>query len=557
MPIHRKPRALALAATNGRDTLDATADGQTLHGLGGRDLLRSTFNQTSLFGDGGNDRLTVELERSETAVPVTLSSTLSGGTGKDTLELSYDGRSTENTTMDADLEGGAGRDTITVDVKAAGFVATSVVRVQGGADSDYIVVRGEAFGLDGPSPTEVINRIDCGDGDDVIDAVATAENPGDARATNVIFGGNGNDRITARTNDGKYSGVGLDYYATNEISGGAGHDYIEAFARVNANNGRHSLNSIMGGAGNDTIVASAVASSNSTAEVAENRIAGETGNDSITVYTGAAFGHGTLRGSVTGDAGHDRIVSTANGGTGGIDARLAFDGGIGNDRIESTVEMDGSNLYGPDRILNRLEGHDGNDTLVARIETIAADGSYTPNVSSVNRLEGGAGTDVLEATVVNTGRSILHGGSGADILKVEGGQSNLLSGGSGADRFFTGSGSDRMIGGGGADDFIFDVTEDQGTTRILDFDGDLDRLCFIGLTDTGARGLADDLDAISTVVDEGAGLDVVVSLDSGTVLTFEGCGRGDVFTLPESTPIIDSLADLVETARTQLVVEPL
>ena len=62
MPIHRKPRGIAPAGTQGRDTLDATADGQTLHGLGGRDLLRSTFDRTSLFGDGGWDRLTYDDE---------------------------------------------------------------------------------------------------------------------------------------------------------------------------------------------------------------------------------------------------------------------------------------------------------------------------------------------------------------------------------------------------------------------------------------------------------------------------------------------------------------
>ena len=162
-----------------------------------------------------------------------------------------------------------------------------------------------------------------------------------------------------------------------------------------------------------------------------------------------------------------------------------------------------------------------------------------------------------DRVVVGPGRSIFNGGSGWDVLRVEGGQNNLLSGGSGLDRMFAGSGTDRLFGGGGADDFVFDVTKDQGADRILDLEGDRDRLCFIGLTDQGARGLADDLDAITTVVDQGAGLDVVVTFNSGTVLTFEGCGLGDEFTFPEPTALIDSLADLVENARTQLVVEPL
>jgi Ca2+-binding RTX toxin-like protein len=161
----------------------------------------------------------------------------------------------------------------------------------------------------------------------------------------------------------------------------------------------------------------------------------------------------------------------------------------------------------------------------------------------------------MTGVVVGLGRSIFNGGSGADALRVNGGQNNLLSGGSGLDRMFAGSGTDRLFGGAARDDFVFDVTRNLGADRILDFEGDIDRLCFIGLDDEGARGLADDLAAIATVIDEGAGLDVVVTFDSGTVLSFEGCGLGDDFWSEQ--PLIDSIADLVENARTQLVVEPL
>jgi Ca2+-binding RTX toxin-like protein len=139
------------------------------------------------------------------------------------------------------------------------------------------------------------------------------------------------------------------------------------------------------------------------------------------------------------------------------------------------------------------------------------------------------------------------------VLKVSGGQNNLLSGGSGADRMFAGSGTDRMFGGGGVDDFVFDVTADQAADRLLDLDGALDRLAFVGVTDRGAAGLADDLDAISTIADQGAGLDVVVSFDSGSVLIFEGLGLG--IDAMEDVPFIDSFADLVENASAQLRVE--
>ncbi len=206
-------------------------------------------------------------------------------------------------------------------------------------------------------------------------------------------------------------------------------------------------------------------------------------------------------------------------------------------------------------VTNRVDGYDGNDVLIARLEMPSPDEDLIPQVASVNRLDGGSGGDDMTGIVTGLGRSIFNGGSGWDVLHVEGGQNNLLSGGSGRDRMFAGDGSDRMIGGAGADDFVFDVTKDQGANRILDFEGDRDRLCFIGLSDTGAKGLADDLAGIATVVDQGAGLDVVATFESGTVITFEGCGLGSDFWTGE--PLIGSLADLVENAQTQLVVEAL
>ena len=66
---------------------------------------------------------------------------------------------------------------------------------------------------------------------------------------------------------------------------------------------------------------------------------------------------------------------------------------------------------------------------------------------------------------------------------------------------------------------------------------------FAGMADQGVPGVADDLDAITTVLDAGAGMDVTVAFDSGTVLVFEGRGTGAV----------GSLADLVDDPLTQLV----
>jgi len=104
-------------------------------------------------------------------------------------------------------------------------------------------------------------------------------------------------------------------------------------------------------------------------------------------------------------------------------------------------------------------------------------------------------------------------------------------------------GDDFLRGAGGADTFVFDVARDQGTDWILEFDGSRDRLAFAGITDANAPGLADDLDAVTTVRDPGAAEWVTVDFTSGTTLVFLGIATGSV----------DSLADLVDDLANQLL----
>ena len=134
-----------------------------------------------------------------------------------------------------------------------------------------------------------------------------------------------------------------------------------------------------------------------------------------------------------------------------------------------------------------------------------------------------------------------------------------MSGEGGDDRLFVGLGADNAIGGGGRHDFVFDVTQDQGSDNLLDFDGILDRLCFIGITDSGAAGIAHDLDAISSFTHEGPGGDLIATFDSGSVIRFVGYDLGSSPVNDPSVgyfqPAINSFADLVDNASTQLVIE--
>ena len=261
----------------------------------------------------------------------------------------------------------------------------------------------------------------------------------------------------------------------------------------------------------------------------------------------------TVTANVLGGNGDDDITSEAGIGASFLffaEAVVRINGESGDDRVESTVSLS----YAADdstRILNRIDGDAGNDELIARLEM---PGWNSNRVAATNRLDGAEGDDLLTAEITGQGRSILFGGGGRDELRVVGGTNNLVSGEGGDDRLFVGSGTDNAIGGGGGDDFIFDVTKDQGSDNLLDFDGSLDRLCFIGITDRGAAGIADDLDAISSLSHDGPGGDVIATFDSGSVIRFVGC---DIGTDVMGRPLIDSFADLVDNAQTQLVIEAL
>ena len=94
--------------------------------------------------------------------------------------------------------------------------------------------------------------------------------------------------------------------------------------------------------------------------------------------------------------------------------------------------------------------------------------------------------------------------AGDDRLTAVGGSGNILDGG---------AGDDEVRGSTGADTFVFDlVAGSADTDRAVLFDGAVDRLQFLGVSDEGAPGLVDDLDAVLRVIVDQPGGDLVLRL---------------------------------------------
>ena len=91
------------------------------------------------------------------------------------------------------------------------------------------------------------------------------------------------------------------------------------------------------------------------------------------------------------------------------------------------------------------------------------------------------------------GANHLSGGAGDDRLTAIGGEDNIID---------AGGGVNVMRGAAGVDIFVFDVASlaaNDGLDTIRNFDPTRDKLAFIGISDSGAAGLQDDLAAISYV----------------------------------------------------------
>jgi len=478
--------------TKGNDYLEADKQGRLILGHSGEDELLSHFSDVWLHGGKDNDTLITEVGSVEPTTgpngPAEAMAKQTGGHGNDEFFSSLHAVYSEygqNVTASNCIFGGSGEDDIGTETKPIYAYANSVL-----------------------GTAKAINFIHGGRDADTIHAVAEIEQnsaPDVSIAMNEIFGGEGDDHITALA-DGDFQGDVSN--ASNVVKGGRGDDFVEAKAIVQSNSSEEARNTIDGGKGDDELYAETLTDSNTGSPTGLNVMFGRGGNDMLTA------------------------THRVDGENWTTDVTNELSGGAGNDILKGYITAE-----------------DGN----GEVTTLAEDSAIVRNI-----LKGGNGHDDLYGAITakisehqdTIARNILYGGQGDDALQVSGGTNNSLYGGAGNDRIAGGDGDDRLEGNAGADTFAYDISLDSGMDRITDFNSTEDRLNFTNLfgvvSDEGAPGLVNDIHLISTLTDGGLGGDVILELDSGTRIVFEGIGTGAIV----------SIGDLVDDPASQIVSEP-
>ena len=489
-----------------------------------------------------------------------------GGASQDTITLDQDYETSGasaflNVDVDNAIDLGADNDTLLgdLDVNDAGqaFLQTETVSSGGGNDIDLTLralVDELAF---------VTNAVTTGGGADEIDLEAfafvkstgatVASHVADAR--NLVNSGNGDDvvDISAQAQSsgdgsgGAAEGVGA--YAENRGTLGGGNDMLTSggfiFSDSNGGTGTAKFDFDLG-AGNDNINSTMSSDFSELFEVSfDNDIIGGGGSDVIvSAIDGFARNIINIDSDIDGGNGNDVITSTIvteSFGTATQTVTEDISGGNGADTITTVFDSSQTpGLTGAQPILN-INGDGGNDIINATI--VGNKGTLT--------IDGGANDDTITVTspVTTSGTHIIAGGTGNDTIT---GSDDFddISGDAGEDRIVASDGSDDYWGGaisgtgdGEADTFAFDPAFGGYTVDLNDFESAFDILEFTGLTDAGAAGLVDDIDALGVFIDNGVGNKVTFDLNAGGSIDFEGAGTGSV----------SSIADLVNDTNLQLI----
>lgn len=236
------------------------------------------------------------------------------------------------------------------------------------------------------------------------------------------------------------------------LDGGNGNDSLVAFG------GLRGRNTLLGGGGDDTIKNYGV----------QSYIEGGAGNDTL-IMDDSLFGGAYGRSTLLGGEGGDSINVAGSGGTNllygdvGADTLVGGDDSLAGDTLyggdAANTDMDNDSLTAGFRSL--MFGQRGNDTLVgtgANASLYGGKGDDSLLASGNSYLSGDLGSDTLSVT--GSGNT-LFGGEDNDSLFGLNGSANKLDGGAGNDILRAGAPTDTLIGGEGNDFFVGSSGDDS------------------------------------------------------------------------------------------------
>jgi len=353
-----------------------------------------------------------------------------------------------------------------------GSADANSIDLSGVTPSDFTFFSGVAVNVNSGSGNDVITGSAFGDfivgagGDDVVNAGGGDDTVFGGAGKDALNGGIGNDSLSGQggTGDSLTGGTGDDV-----LDGGAGNDVIVEFVSGNLT----LTNTTMSGLGNDAVVG--VERANLQGGGAPNVIDASgfftPGFTSVSLYGGG--GDDELIGSpgndvLSGQSGNDRILGGGGGdrifGGSGADTLNGEDG----DDLVFGQGGSGDWLIGGAGI-DRLNGGRGFDRVLAAgdfdwtLTNSSLDGDGTDTLLSFESasLTGGAGDNVIDATLFSLSFVIISGEAGNDTLRG-GNTFNILNGRDGDDTLIggpqgdslRGNDGDDVIEGGGGDDSI-------------------------------------------------------------------------------------------------------
>lgn len=424
-------KALVLIGTDAADALT---------GYQGEDLLQGKKGNDTLSGAGGNDTYVFELGDgqdtvlNQDAVPgrqdtirfgegISLASVAVNRTGQDLL-LSY----------------GVG-DSITV----KGFFDSE-------GNSSMSIDRIEFAGGEVLSRQDLLSTVLIGkDGDDSIQAYATADTLSGGKGDDVLMGGAGDDTYLYLSGDG-----------SDVIMEQAGQDRLSlvdlVLSQVTLRREENDLVVKVNGSGESIRVQNHFDP--------ESKATGLQGLESIRFADGQVLDAAQIAmQAVAGSSGNDLIVAHP-------DADF-IDAGAGNDDVQG---LNGDDFISGGAGMDSLSGGDGNDSLFGDAGDDLLNGDWGDDQlyggEGNDTLTGGGGADNLFGEIGDdqlTGSGLLDGGDGNDILNGEG--ADTLSGGAGDDSLIAysdawdqlsntlqgGVGNDTLYGSFGEDTYRFNV----------------------------------------------------------------------------------------------------